>query len=71
MEKTISEIFVIASGVLALAMVSVLVSRNANTSQVVSAAGSSFGGLIATAISPVTGADFGGSLSMQRPNFQY
>lgn len=53
----------IGLAIIGLAMVSVLVSRNANTAGVAQAVSSGFGNTLATAISPVTGADATPNLS--------
>lgn len=59
-----SEMFLtIVTAIVGLALVSVLVSRNANTTGVVQAIASGLGNNIATAISPVTGADASPNLS--------
>lgn len=53
----------IGLAIVGLAIVSVLVSRNAQTSSVAQAVSSGFSNSIATAISPVTGADASPNLS--------
>ena len=53
--KAFSEIAVIASAIVGLAIVAVLVSGNAQTANVIKAAGSAFSGAIGAAVSPVTG----------------
>lgn len=63
MNSTVATIVGILTAVLGLALVSVLISRSANTAQVIGAASQGFGGIIATAVSPITGggaAGFGG-----------
>ena len=47
----------IALGIIAVAIVSVLVSRNAQTPQVIQASASGFGNALAVAEAPVTGAN--------------
>jgi hypothetical protein len=67
-----SELFnslvVIATGIIGLAIIAVLVSRNANTSGVIGAAAKGFSSTIAAAVSPVSG---GGGLgvSIGSPTF--
>jgi hypothetical protein len=62
--NTLTEAFVtIALAVVGLAMVSAIVSRNANSAGVVQAISSGLGNNIATAISPVTGANVSPDLS--------
>lgn len=55
MGKFGGELVVLLAGVIGLAMVAVLVSKNAQTPQVLGAAGKAFGGLITAATGPVTG----------------
>ena len=45
----------VALAIVGVAVIAVLVSKNANTSGVISASGSAFSQALATAISPVTG----------------
>ena len=56
LSKGFSEIMVIASGIVGLAIVATLVSNKANTAHVIGAAGSAFSGAISAAVAPVTGA---------------
>jgi len=60
MDKLLKEFGVIAAGIIGLATIAVLVSRNAQTSQVVTAGGNAFANLINAAVAPVTGGGFGG-----------
>lgn len=58
--KALNETVVtIAVGIIGLATLAVLVSRNANTSGVISAAGNAFTGVLGVAVSPVTGGGTG------------
>lgn len=50
----------IALAIIGLAIVAVLVSRNAQTGQVIGSAGRAFTSAIGAAVAPVTGAGFGG-----------
>lgn len=52
-EELVSSVVV---AIIGLAIVAVLVSKRANTASVIQASGSSLGGLIAAAVSPITGA---------------
>jgi hypothetical protein len=45
----------VIAGVIGLAMVAVLVSKNAQTSTVISGAGSALSSVISSAVSPITG----------------
>jgi hypothetical protein len=60
MSKLTESVVTICVAIIGLATLAVLVSRNANTSGVISAAGKAFSGSLGVAISPVTG---GGSFS--------
>lgn len=52
-----NSIIVVATAIVGVAIISVLVSRNAQTPAVIQAAGSAFGNDLAVAVSPVTGAN--------------
>jgi hypothetical protein len=56
-------IVTIALGFMALAGLAVLISKNANTAQVIQAGASGFGNVLDVAISPVTGATVAPNLS--------
>lgn len=62
-----SELFnslvVIATSIVGLAIIAVLVSRNANTAGVIGAAAKGFSQTISAAVAPVSGGGFGGGLS--------
>lgn len=60
-----TKIAAIASGILVVAIISVLVSRNANTAGVISQAGSSFAQVLQVAVSPVANA--GGASLLSSP----
>ncbi len=70
MDKFFSEIGVLLGLVFTLALVSVLVSRNANTSGVLTAGGTALGGLVTAATAPVTGAQINplGNMNYTPPN---
>lgn len=54
-------IFTVATAIIGVAIIAVLVSRNANTAGVISSAGSALAQNIGAAVSPVTGgSSFGG-----------
>lgn len=55
MNQTISGIVTIATAIVGVAILAVLVSKNANTSGVIKAAGDSFSGALGAAVSPITG----------------
>lgn len=59
MDKLIKEFGVIAAGIIGLATIAVLVSRNAQTGNVIQSGGQAFASLINAAVSPVTGGGFG------------
>lgn len=55
MNNIMKEIGVIAAGIIGLAIIAVLVSRNAQTGNVITSAGRAFSGAIGAAVAPVTG----------------
>jgi len=67
MNQFTEAIVTIAMGIIAVAIVSVLVSRNAQTPQVIQAAASGFGNSLAVAEAPVTGANTPIDLSYPAP----
>lgn len=60
MNQITESVVTIAVAIIGLATLAVLVSRQANTSQVIGSAGQAFGGALATAVSPITGGGGGG-----------
>lgn len=54
-DRLISSLVTIATGIIGLAIIAVLVSKNAQTGQVIGAGGSAFSGALAAAEAPVTG----------------
>lgn len=68
MHPAIEGLVTIAGLVVGLGMVSVLVSRNANTAGVIQAGASGFGNALGVAMSPVTGANIGFSLAYPTTN---
>jgi hypothetical protein len=68
--NTLTEALVtIATAIVGLAIVSVLVSRKAQTPQVIQASGSAFSNALAVAESPVTGASYNVNLSYPGTDF--
>lgn len=57
MSQLTEQISAILLAVVGVAILAVLVSRNANTAGVLQAGGAAFSGILGTAISPVTGAN--------------
>lgn len=55
MDRLTESVVTIAVAIIGLATLAVLVSRNANTSGVIGAAGKAFSGSLGVAISPITG----------------
>lgn len=53
--ELISSVVTVLTAIIGVAIIAVLVSKNANTSGVISAGGSAFSQALGTAISPVTG----------------
>ena len=68
-EKIIESVVAIATAIIGIAIIAVIVSRQANTAGVIQAGGSAFANDIAAAVSPVTGGTFslggGASLPLQ------
>lgn len=62
-EQLISSITTVLAAIISLAIIATLVSKNANTSQVTTAAGNAFSSSILAAESPVTGGSGLGNLS--------
>lgn len=60
--QLINSIVTVLVAIIGVAIVAVLVSRNAQTGQVISAASTGFSGALGTALSPVTGGGSGLSL---------
>lgn len=67
MNSTVSAVVTIATAIVGLAILAVLVSKNANTSGVIGAAGDAFSRSIGAAVSPITGAGFGGGFGNFSP----
>lgn len=61
MNQTISGIVTIATAIIGVAILAVLVSRNANTEGVIKSAGGAFSGALMAAVSPVSGGGFNNS----------
>ena len=65
MEHFGDQIVAVATAIIGVAIIAVIVSKNANTAQVISSASNAFAQAIGTAVSPVTG---GGGFSTQPIN---
>lgn len=63
MDKAETMLIAIVSGIIGLAIVAVVVSKNAQAPTVLQAAGSALSSVIAAAVSPVTGGGVAGALS--------
>lgn len=66
MDRLTESVVTIAVAIIGLATLAVIVSKNANTSGVIKAAGNVFNSSLGTAISPVTG---GGGYGSSFPSF--
>lgn len=62
-DQLIAGIVTVLTAIVGVAIIAVLVSRNAQTGQVIAAGGQSFAQAIGAAVSPVTGAGTGGVFS--------
>ena len=63
-EQLVTSVVTVLTAIIGVAIIAVLVSKNANTSGVISAGGSAFSQALGTAISPVTGGSFGSFSSL-------
>lgn len=61
-EKLITSVVTIGTAIIGVAVIAVLVSKNANTSGVIQSASQGFSSTLATALSPVTGSGGSGGL---------
>lgn len=59
MNSALAQVVAVFSMIVGVAIIAVLVSKNANTSQVIQTTFSGFGSALATAVSPVTGSSGG------------
>lgn len=61
-DELMTSLVTVATAIIGVAILAVLVSRNSQTANVLSAAGQSFGGALGVALSPITGSgsSFGG-----------
>jgi PRD1 phage membrane DNA delivery len=62
MSDIASSAVTILLAIIGVALIAVLVSKNANTGDVLTSGGSALSGLLSTAISPLTGSGFTGSI---------
>jgi hypothetical protein len=60
-------LIVVFGGIITLAMIAVAVSKNAQTSQVISGAGSALSSVITAAVAPVSGSGTGGTFGSTTP----
>ena len=63
-DQLFNSIVTIATAIIGVAILAVLVSKNANTANVLTAAGQSFSSALSAATAPVTGSGLGLSASM-------
>lgn len=64
MDQIWQGVVTIAVAIIGVAVIAVIVSKNANTSQVISASGSAFAQALSAATAPVTGGGFGSAMTM-------
>lgn len=60
-DQLITSVVTVLTAIIGVAIIAVLVSKQANTTGVIQAGGSAFSGALGTALSPVTGASSFGS----------
>jgi hypothetical protein len=70
-DELVTSIVTILTAVIGVAILAVLVSRNAQTGQVIQAAGQSFGSVLGVALSPITGQSNNGGFASLGTNFGY
>lgn len=71
-DQLISGVVTVATAIVGIAILAVLVSRQSQTPQVLSAAGSAFSGAIGAAVSPITGQSLmTGGIAPGYPNLGY
>lgn len=58
-EQLVSSVITVSVAIVGLAIIATLVSKNANTAQIIGAGGSSFTQALTAAVSPVTGSSAG------------
>lgn len=63
MDRGVTALVTVITAVIAVAIISVLVSNSANTSNVLTAGGTAFSNILKAALSPVTGSNSLGSLT--------
>lgn len=71
-EQLVTSVVTITMAIIGVAIIAILVSKNANTTAVLSAGSSAFSGALGTALSPVTGSgtfNYGGGGSLSMPGF--
>ena len=61
MNNVVSQIVVVATAIVGLAVLAVLVSKNSNTAGVITSGGNAFSSAIKAAVSPVVGGGYGSS----------
>jgi hypothetical protein len=54
-DQLIASVVTVATAIVGLAIIAVLVSKQANTSNVIASGGNAFSGAISAAVSPITG----------------
>lgn len=62
-DQLISSVVAVLTAIIGVAIIAVLVSKNANTTGVIQAGGSAFSSALGTALSPVTGGSTFGSFA--------
>lgn len=72
-EQLVTSVVTVLTAIVGVAIIAVLVSRNANTAGVIGAGGNAFSGALGVALSPVTGqssfSSFGGGFGQSPTGF--
>lgn len=64
-DQLIASVTTVAVAIVGVAIIAVLVSKNANTSGVINSAGNAFSGALTAAVAPVSGSGFAAPAGLQ------
>lgn len=63
MNQLVNGVIVVLTAIIGVAILSVILSKNSNTTSVISAGSQAFSGILGTALSPVTGSSLSGGFA--------
>ncbi len=69
MNQLVNGVLVVLTAIIGVAILAVIVSKNSNTTGVLSAGSQAFSGALGTALSPITGASSFGSMGSGFPSY--